>query len=740
MKSKHLLKITLWTLSFLAVALFAAACSDEDTEKGAATEKMVRGVVLPLNSDVYLGMEFALKGSGFKEGDVISLEDGADKFDAQTQTVTEKSLVFIVPKGVQNEKMYKFILRREGKTQNLGHTQFALKLVANVQVPVEISAKWGESVTIQGMGFSDGDKLFVVQGAGEAEASVTAVTVGSITFTIPNDTADGDATILLRRGEQSQELGTTMFALSFSLDVPDKSGTNIKGVVYAGGNAMRNVAVSDGEKIVLTDENGYYWLNSTKKTKQVFVNMPAGYDAAFKNGFTEFFTDLTQDAATTEQHNFQLYPNEQNAFTFIVGTDMHLANRNTPKDYVQFNNTYVTEIKASYNSYSKKVFGLNCGDLSWDLYWYENSYKLPECKEWFSNFTFPTFSVMGNHDNDPYIIDDFAASESFRKVMNPRYYGFNVGEIQFIMLDNVLWKNLGGSQGVVGDREYSTGIDAPQLAWLTQYVKLLDPTKPTFVAFHLPAIAYNGVSGNEYRKGAVNSAMTSTLSLFSSFNEVHLLTGHTHVNRNISIDGYATSMREHNVVGVCGTWWWTNQYTASKNTVATDGSPAGYKVFDVNGRNISWHYKGLGIDRDKQFMTFDMNVVKDYWTNNANAKRAWVNLPIRAYDYLSVTENEVYINAWAFEQDSWSIKVTENGTTLPVTPVWKLDPLHSISYDIPRGVTTADLSFPSTSVPHLYSVKASSPTSSLVIEVTDKFGRKYTETMTRPKELTTYIR
>ena len=85
--------------------------------------------------------------------------------------------------------------------------------------------------------------------------------------------------------------------------------------------------------------------------------------------------------------------------------------------------------------------------------------------------------------------------------------------------------------------------------------------------------------------------------------------------------------------------------------------------------------------------------------------------------------------------------VTENGTPLDVKQVWsKKDPLHSISYDIPRGAANnGTLTFPSTSCMHMFEVTASSASSTLEISVTDRFGNVSTESMTRPKALTTDV-
>lgn len=138
-----------------------------------------------------------------------------------------------------------------------------------------------------------------------------------------------------------------------------------------------------------------------------------------------------------------------------------------------------------------------------------------------------------------------------------------------------------------------------------------------------------------------------------------------------------------------------------------------------------------------------MNEVKEYWATDATALKAFAagnDMRNRDKDYSTVGENAVYINVWAYEP-GWTVTVTENGTPLDVKQVWsKKDPLHSISYDIPRGAANnGTLIFPSTSCMHMFEVTASSASSTLEISVTDRFGNVSTESMTRPKALTTDV-
>ena len=532
---------------------------------------------------------------------------------------------------------------------------------------------------------------------------------------------------------------------SVSFTVADKPGATIKGVVYSGGRTMQGVSVSDGDLITQTDENGNYWLNSTKRNRQVFVILPSGYEAEITEGIPHFWAICKQAANTVEQIDFELFRKEDEKHTVVVFTDCHLANTNTPIDYLQFREGFLNEIKTTFNRMDN-VIGLNLGDFTYDRYWYDNSYALPEAKKELATLNFPVFSVPGNHDNDPYITGDFNAEESWRNVMGPTYYSMNIGKIHYLMLDNVIWINTGGSEGIVGQNNYVAGIDSFQFEWVKKNLELVDANTPVIVGFHIPLITYTGVNDGSYVKSNIVAEMSSLMTELRKFKNVHILTGHNHSNRNITIDYKQGDYerREHSTVAVSGSWWCTNQYTApDRLTISPDGTPAGYKVFEINGTDIKWHFKVVGQPRERQFIAFDMNEVKKYWTTNSAAIKAF-SLPdftSRANDYSSIGDNEVLINIWAYEQDFWKINVKENNMDLPVDAVWLNCPLHSISYDIPclAEGTTPRPSRLSRPAHHMYRVKTSSPVSTLEITVEDRFGNVFKNTMTRPKSLTAII-
>ena len=736
--------LIVWLIATGVGAVAVSSCSGRrETDEQQTPTRFITGVIIPIHSEFTANSEYIITGNGFLAGDKIFFEDeDGRQIEATIVAVTENSITILIPAALEDGKQYKVVVYRNLNSQILGTTAVTMKLIANVVIPAEIRVALGDEITLAGVGFATGDRIVFVQNM-DVIAVTKSVSTTGITIIIPQEVDNGKATLVLKRADIEHSLGETTMIISISLIVADKSGATIKGVVYSGGRTLSGVSVSDGDLITQTDENGRYWLNSTKRNKLAFVILPSGFETKVTEGIPQFWGACKQAEGVTEQIDFALSPKNNDKHTTIVFTDCHLANRNSPLDYIQFRDGMLNELKTKYNN-AKDVIGLHLGDLSWDLYWYAQSFALPEAKKEFASLNFPVYAIMGNHDNDPYIPGDFNGETAWRNVMGPVYYSMNIGQIHYIMLDNVLWTNTGGAQGVVGNRNYSTGIDSYQLEWVKKDLALVNANTPIIVGFHIPAISYDGVSGDRYLTNAVVAGMNALMAELRKFKTVHIVTGHSHDNRNITIDYVQGDFerREHNVVATCATWWWTNQYTTpNRINVATDGTPSGYKIFDIDGKNIQWRYKAVGQPDERQFIAFDMNEVKNYWATNSTAQTAfsYSDFASRANDYNSIGANEVLINVWGFEQGFWKINVKEGNENLPVDAVWLNCPLHTISYDIPRRATGAELTFPSNPTSHLYRVKASSATSTLEITVEDRFGNVYTNTMTRPKPLTKAI-
>lgn len=97
------------------------------------------------------------------------------------------------------------------------------------------------------------------------------------------------------------------------------------------------------------------------------------------------------------------------------------------------------------------------------------------------------------------------------------------------------------------------------------------------------------------------------------------------------------------------------------------------------------------------------------------------------------TANEILINVWDYDP-SWKISVTENGRELSVTQVkGARDPLYLLAYEAYEYDNGWDISYPSSTFDHMFKATASSPSSTVEVKVTDRYGRVFTERVARPR-------
>jgi hypothetical protein len=536
--------------------------------------------------------------------------------------------------------------------------------------------------------------------------------------------------VSVKRGTQSALLGSTILNLYFNANIPNKTGMTIKGSVYAGGVGLANVVVSDGFEVTKTDANGVYYLPSAKKGKYVFVSIPGNYEVPSVGSAPQFFQRLTMPSNIVETKDFELTAVNNEKHVVMVLGDMHLAKRTD--DINQFERGFLPDVNQSIQTYKNagnKVYALTLGDMSWDNYWYEpNNYGLPEYLTEMHKINTQVFNTMGNHDNDMKFFVDWDAENKFRSVIGPTYYSFNIGKVHYIVLDNIKYINTNST------RNYDANIVADQLAWLQKdLATITDKSTPIVLAMHIQLHANPGLSGTtETTSYRINNAQ-EFIDALNGFTTVHLLTGHTHINYNIERD-ITPHIMEHNTAAVCATWWWTGNIGYAGNHICKDGAPGGYAIWEMNGKDLKWKYKGMGESEDYQFRAYDLNkihITKELFAPSYNGSD-WNTY---AGTYANVnTNNQVLINVWNYDKN-WQVEVTENGVPLTVTRVSVKDPLHIVSYSAQRlnrnAVPTAD--FVSSNTAHMFRVTASSPTSTLLIKVTDRFGRVYQQTMERPK-------
>lgn len=608
------------------------------------------------------------------------------------------------------------------------------RFVNNVYINNDLTVFAGKVLTLQGRGFQEGDEILFVSATKEFSAPLQDITSTTAQFAIPELMEKGTYQLYIVRGMQRQNICSIKIWITTDFNVPDKPGFNVKGAVYCQKTGIPGVRVSDGYVTTTTDENGFYWLNSEKRNGYVFINLPSGYMPMHgDNVVPGFWTTLDNPVDTYDECNFELKEVDNERHYVIFGADLHLSDRESQiHSFAQFEAGYMANVRELTEQYgADRTYTIMLGDVTWDKYWYSTKFSHQDFRNLIADYPHLFFNDMGNHDNDPYVQGNIAGEAPYKRIWGPNYYAINIGQIHYIILDSISWINTDGAQGKVGQRNYHRGFVDAELNWLKEDLAAIeDKTTPIVVCAHVPL--YNNYNSTFANVATLNGTSTADfVDAVKDFTNVIYLSGHTHRNATKIVNEH---LIDHNVAAVCECWWWGGQMTG--RGICSDGSPAGLEVYEVNGRDIQWYYKGFQEDRMKQFYAYDMNVVKPIIEGYADVLNTQSD-PARdtaGHDYKDVVDNAIYINVWNYDPE-WKVEVFEGTRSLTVARIYDRDPLHSLAYDVPFVKRGGELTSDNASVrnSHMFKAVASSATSTVTVKVTDRFGKVYTETMTRPK-------
>ena len=517
------------------------------------------------------------------------------------------------------------------------------------------------------------------------------------------------------------------FKVDEKQEVEEKEGYNVYGLVSCDGVGVSGVVISDGVEVTATDENGVYYLKSEEYNRVVFMSIPSGYEVESEGVLPKFYKTLDGDAGTTERADWVLTKVDNDDHVMYVLGDMHLANRT--KDLTQFADFTSDLNKQIALNNSKRQYALTLGDMTWDRYWYTNSYDLSNYTQTINSSlsNIQIFHTIGNHDHDMNYAGDFYTVALYKRVLAPTYYSFNIGNIHYVVMDDILCTNDGSG---VDSRTYDKKFTTDQLEWLKKDLEFVDKSKTLVLAMHAQMYSESGSSALE--NGSLIEEIVSGY-------ETHIMSAHTHMIWNN--DKTATKgIYHHNSGAVCATWWWTGYYTPGLS-LCKDGSPGGYYVYSMDGNTVKWRFKAIGKSSNHAFRTYDRNEIMltaATYAPNANESNA-AAFEKSASDWVAANnENYVYFNVYDYDP-SWTIEVKENGNVLTYELVSVKDPLHILAYEAYKynanQTPTTDFSAKKISS-HMFRVKASTATSTLEFKITDRFGEEFIETMVRPKAFT----
>ncbi|MBQ2027663.1 MAG: calcineurin-like phosphoesterase C-terminal domain-containing protein [Alistipes sp.] len=452
---------------------------------------------------------------------------------------------------------------------------------------------------------------------------------------------------------------------------------------------IEGVAVSDGFTVVTTDKDGLYMLKPSSDAWYVYYSVPAHCEVLKSSNGPRFYSRITKG---TKEYNFELklLPDgkKEEKFALLTFADPQVSSDAKLK---RFKNEAIPSIKEHAKSLGIPCYGITLGDIV-STSTSDADLEAPQTRANTIHYMepmreamrpgavgFPIFQVMGNHDckycgaDQPIEPDEFSSTfqlqtqRAFETTFGPINYSFNRGDVHIIGMRDIVYSK------PTSTRDYATGFLKEQYEWLKQDLAVVPKDKMVVLCVHIPL--YSRVSSS----GESGHYVKEVHKLLDQFEEAHIISGHTHIQRNYIHSSY--DIYEHNMGTVCGTWWTSN--------VCGDGTPNGYGVFIGEGNTFSdWYYMGYhrGMNtRATQMRLYRGNAV-------TGAEKADNKNGVEGYYGFNFGDDVILANV--FNADSkWKIEVYEDGELTgtmklisDTSATYKSELTGSYTFDDPRRI------------------------------------------------------
>lgn len=364
-----------------------------------------------------------------------------------------------------------------------------------------------------------------------------------------------------------------------------------------------NVAVSNGQAVAVTDQNGRWELPIDDQVDCLFVIKPRGWMVRLDqdnlpqttylhspNGSPQLrFGGIPTTGPLPESINFGLVKQEEpDQFRVLFCGDPQ------PRDLREVD--YIARSAVPQLRQSDAAFSINLGDIMFDdlsLYPFLNQAMALVNK--------PMFNVLGNHDLNFDADDNRHAYDTFKRTYGASYYAFDWGPVHFLVLNNVEWTGADPQSGRARG-SYRGFLGQRQLEFIKNDLALVPQDKLIVLAMHIPLV--NGVNASPGVETVDREQLFELLA-----DRPHLLSfsAHMHWHANLFLNdqhGWTGEQPLHHIVAgtLCGSW-----FTGAPNAdgiphaMMGDGNPRGYVEVEFNGNQYSIDgYRSIGLPNDFQ--------------------------------------------------------------------------------------------------------------------------------------------
>lgn len=401
---------------------------------------------------------------------------------------------------------------------------------------------------------------------------------------------------------------TILVALPLLLSAPALAET-AKGIVFDDANKNRildpgekgipDVLVSNGETVVKTNAVGQYQLEVDNDTI-LFVIQPSGWQVpSNEQNLPQYYyihkpegspknlkyKGVDPTGPLPASINFPLNKIKDNdKFSFFAFGDPQPY---STEDVDYFHRDIVEQAKHE----KTPVAGVYLGDIvgdDLDLFENMNASTAQMGRPW--------WHVYGNHDMNFDVTDPEHADETFERFYGPATFAFEIGNVLFIGLDNVIYPNH------ITDYEYIGGFTDKQLTFIENLLSKTPSDRLVVTMTHIPF--YNTGTPDTI----VDEHRDRFFALFKNHKYTFSISAHTHTQNHVFFDQKEykhwphkdTPHHHYNVGASCGSWWTgVKDKRGIPEATMSDGTPNGYAILHFDDNQYSYTYRVANGPKEK---------------------------------------------------------------------------------------------------------------------------------------------
>jgi hypothetical protein len=395
------------------------------------------------------------------------------------------------------------------------------------------------------------------------------------------------------------------------------------------------VMVSNGREVVQTGPDGAYEL-PVFDNMTVMVVKPADYDVPVNADGVPQFSYIHKPTGTPQTLRYGgiaptgALPAEIN-FPLVrraVGDDFSCVAMGDTQPYSNTEVGYVRDsvldsiLRQRYENVECKLL---LGDVMGD-----DLGLLPRLTDVMSVTGWPQYYIHGNHDFDFDAASDADSADSWRTLYGPNYYAFEIGQVFFVALDNVVFPCT-VAEARAGDREgcgstegnpiYNGRVTDEQMQWLANMLAFVPEDRLIVFMHHIPFVSHIDSNTGRHQTDNVNDiyALVNGRPALS-------LSGHTHTLEFLAAGERYQGWQEqvgvqripfdHLVAGApSGNWFFGDMsFDGTPMAFARGGTPPGYVLLEFEGSDYRITFHAAGQDPDRQMaLSFNTPAFREWF-------------------------------------------------------------------------------------------------------------------------------